>query len=137
MRKLFDFVGALTSFLCIIHCVSLPLLIVFVPSMASYFSDEGVAHYMLYSVAIVAALLSIAPGYRMHLKKAPLIWLGAGLASLGLATFAHDYLGHDYEPFIAVFGSLLIIRAHYLNHKLCHHCHEHNHGDINNVAEVI
>lgn len=120
----------LLSTLCIIHCIALPVLIFVVPTFAAtYLENDESFHQVLLALVVAAALLAFIPGFRLHRKIRPVLWCFGGLAFLSFsAFFAHDTLGHEAEPYIAILGSLGLVRAHYINHKLCKHCGEHAHA---------
>lgn len=128
-KKFWDITGMFLSGLCVIHCLALPLIVIFLPAITTAFiPDEGLVHGILFFLIIGVAGLAFIPGYRFHRKFQPLIWLSGGLMLLTFATFfAHDF-GHYLEPIFAIPGSICIIMAHYLNHKSCKHmCGEHQH----------
>jgi uncharacterized membrane protein YdjX (TVP38/TMEM64 family) len=131
MKKVtWDTAGILVSILCIIHCVALPLLVIFLPALSTAFlPEEALVHKVLFCMIIAVAALAFVPGYTFHKQIKPLFWLAVGLLLLIFATFfAHELLGHQSEPILAISGSLAVITAHYLNHKSCKHkCNSHQH----------
>lgn len=144
-----DKAGAIISILCIIHCAAMPLILLFLPALSTVFiQDEGVTHRILFVMVVLVAAFSFIPGYRLHRKPKPLLFFAAGIIGLAVATFlAHDgavfiesltHHGHDHdhtdihawESVIAIPSSILIVLAHYYNHRSCQHkCSEHHHLD--------
>lgn len=127
-----DFVGILVSGLCVLHCLAVPLVLIVFPAIgASLFPSEDMTHVVLLAFILGAAGVAFISGYRVHGQWRPVAWMAVGMVFVVYATFfAHDHLGHLWEPIIAIAGSLALIRAHYLNHH-CKQCeHEHSrHAD--------
>lgn len=127
-----DKIGTGLSLLCVLHCTAVPLLLLLAPTAATHFlPDDDLTHQLLICGVVISALFAFLPGYRLHRQRSPLLAFGMGFVILAFATFglhALDY--HWLESPIAIFGSLWIILAHYLNHKACgaKHCEEHCHG---------
>lgn len=133
MKKIsgWDLWGVVISGLCVIHCIAIPLVLLIFPAFGlKIFPREDITHAVLLSFILGVAGLAFVTGYRVHGQSRPVVWLVAGLVVVIYATFfAHDQLGHNWEPVIAILGSLCLIRAHYLNHKCkkCETAHAHNH----------
>ena len=132
-RTKWDLVGAFISSLCVVHCIALPLLVLMAPAIGTFFfAGEGITHVVLFGLVLAAAGMSFIPGYKVHKHAAPLGFSLSGIAFLAGATFlAHDWLGHHWEPLLAICGSAQLIFAHWLNHIKCksctdHHCHTHD-----------
>lgn len=137
MRKIWDFLGMITSVLCVIHCVALPVIALLLPTVAAYFSGDA-THQIFFGILLWAGAFALVPGYRMHRKLRPIAWLLVGLILMTGATFyVHDLLSHAWEPIIAILGSMCLIRAHYLNHKLCGHCDQHRHFFMSNEKSEV
>ena len=131
MRKVsgWDLWGVFISGLCVVHCLLIPFALLVFPSLGIHlFPSEDITHVVLFSFILGVAGFAFISGYRIHGQWRPVIWLIAGLILVSYATFfAHNQLGHLWEPVVAIAGSLCLIRAHYLNHK-CKKCeHEHAH----------
>jgi hypothetical protein len=126
-----DRVGMAVSVICIIHCIAAPIVLFFLPAVATaLISEESIVHQTLYGLIMVVALFSFIPGYRLHKKRLPLVLFGAGIAGLFFATFlVHDIsgLGHAWESIFAIPSSAFIVAAHYFNHRSCNACGEHVH----------
>lgn len=133
-----DFFGILISGLCVVHCMAVPLVLVIFPAIgASLFPSEDMTHAVLLAFILGVAGVAFVSGWRVHGQWRPVVWMAIGMTIVVYATFfAHKQLGHFWEPFIAIAGSLALIRAHYLNHhcKKCDHEHEHAHHEENQQA---
>jgi len=129
MRKIrWDAVGTFISGLCLAHCIALPLLVLVAPAVSTFFFlQPGLTHAVLFFLVCVAAVMSFIPGYRTHKHRLPLMLSILGISLLAFASFfVHDWLGHLWEPPLAVCGSLLLIAAHWVNHIKCKSCTEHH-----------
>ena len=132
MRKIrWDAIGAFVSGLCLVHCIAIPILLLTVPAVSTFLPlGQGLAHGVLFFLVCAAALMAFIPGYRTHKHLHPLMLSIAGITTLAFATFfVHSWLGHIWEPPIAVCGSLLLIAAHWLNHSKCQSCTHHSCSD--------
>ena len=126
-----DFAGILVSGICVLHCIAIPLILLFLPTFGEHLiPQEDITHVVLLGFILGIAGISFVSGYRVHGKWQPVAWMVVGMFFILVATFfAHNYLGHFWEPILAIIGSLALIRAHYLNHhcKKCEHVHEEQH----------
>jgi peptidoglycan/LPS O-acetylase OafA/YrhL len=124
-----DWAGVAISALCILHCLAVPIVLIAFPVLgAKLIPDEDMTHAVLLAFILGVAGFAFVSGYRVHGQKKPVIWMLAGVAIITYATFfAHDQVGHFWEPVIAIIGSLALIRAHILNHR-CKTCEIH-HGE--------
>jgi hypothetical protein len=123
-----DKIGAAISSLCLVHCLLIPVAVLFLPALSTYLpASEDKTHSILLGLVVVAAAFSFIPGYRVHRHPLPFFISAAGIGLLILSgAFIHDLLGHDREAPISVIGSLLIISAHWVNHSKCKSCTSHS-----------
>ncbi|RME16303.1 MAG: MerC domain-containing protein [Bdellovibrio sp.] len=134
-RALWDRLGVFVSGLCIIHCLSLPILLAFFPQIKKkFFPKEDFTHMILLAFILGFAGAAFLSGYHVHGEKKPVIFMSIGVLIVIFATyFAHNLLGHYWEPVLAIIGSLFLIYAHILNHKHCKICnHDSCHSSKNN-----
>jgi hypothetical protein len=123
-----DFWGIFLSGLCIVHCIAVPLVILFFPLLSlQFFPEEDLTHAILLAFILGVGGIAFISGFRVHGQWRPVVWMAAGLLLVMFATFiVHDWLGHIWEPIFAIAGSGCLIRAHILNHQ-CKKCeHEHH-----------
>lgn len=111
-----DSLGILTSAVCLVHCLGLPLLLLLLPSLPIT-HDEG-THLFLAGWVLVFALFAL----RSALKKEnwPVVCLIlSGLSSVLIATFTSSVgLSPDVEVPLITVGNLLVIAGHYQNRRL-------------------
>lgn len=121
-----DIAGVGISVLCMLHCIAVPVVLVLFPAIgAAVVPHEDQTHAFLLAFILGVAGFAFFTGYRVHGQKKPVIWMAVGVIIVTYASFfAHEQLGHNWEPVVAIIGSLALIRAHILNHK-CKICEEH------------
>lgn len=109
-----DYMGALASSLCLIHCVLPPLLLMFGVSWAGFaFIDGEKIHYVLVAPILFFALWSIPKGLKSHQHVLPAI-----LAAAGVCLLISGLLFEASEVMLTSMASLLLISAHLYNKKL-------------------
>ncbi|MDC0980145.1 MerC domain-containing protein [Bdellovibrionales bacterium] len=119
-----DTSGIVLSGLCVLHCIAVPIVLFLFPTVAAQFlpSEDG-THAILLGFILGVAGVAFVSGFRVHGKYQPIIWMAIGMSLIFYATyFAHDDLGHVWEPILAIVGSLALIQAHRLNHVHCQSC---------------
>ncbi len=95
MRKIFTHyhtlnkVGFWLSILCTIHCLSMPILISFLPYLGESFLSESAEIYLVIASAVLAIYL-LLKDYRNHQNILPLFFLSIALIMNGLGLFWVD-----------------------------------------------
>ncbi|MFL5813095.1 MAG: MerC domain-containing protein [Bdellovibrionia bacterium] len=123
-----DGAGAFASFLCMIHCVGVPLILAAFPGLASALplgaiKDEAF-HQIVAVIAAVLALSAFSKGYRQHHSRRVIV-----LGILGCALLFIAASGIEHETAWTVVGSVLLISAHLDNYRKVHaHTHVHGHA---------
>jgi uncharacterized membrane protein YfcA len=118
-----DAVGIGASTLCVIHCVLLPVVLAFAPTLAHFLpGDESVHRTLAYLLAVIG-LVAFWAGYKVHRRKRVLLLLAVGILGVTVGAYA-DFLlpSHTWEVLITLNGSSFLIVAHYLNRTLCRSC---------------
>lgn len=107
-----DYLGMSSAFLCIIHCLAAPFLLVLFSSTHWF----ELATYLFLALSIYAAYNSTK--YQTHKGVKSLIW--GGLALLTMAVI----LEHEVEIMheVSYFAGALLIGGHVLNIKKGHSC---------------
>jgi hypothetical protein len=119
-----DKLGIAGSGLCLIHCLTLPVLAGVLPSLGITFLVDEIVHQILALALIALAGLAFIPGYRRHRDRRVLALMALGLGLILFATWGEAVadLHGTGETILSVAGSLFLITAHYLNHSFCHAC---------------
>lgn len=104
-----DASAVLLSGLCLVHCLALPLMIAFLPAVASVAEAEWL-HRAFVLLALPVTGLALVNGRSNPVVFAPLAVLGMALLIAG--AFVHAF--HDYEAHLTVAGGLMLAGAHVL-----------------------
>lgn len=116
-----DRVAISLSFLCAIHCLAVPLLVVYLPTLALPFLTGEALHLWLLVVVIPVSALAMLLGCQQHQRYRLALFVGVGLAVLFVsAIFGHDWFGEMGERLVTLLGSSIIALGHVQNFKLCH-----------------
>ena len=104
------------SFLCVLHCLAVPLTLILVPSFAALpIADERV-HLLLVLLVLPTSTVALTMGCRQHGLKHILAWGLTGIAILVLAAgLGEGFLGEYGEKILTVVGSVLVAVGHILN----------------------
>ena len=108
------------SFLCVLHCLAVPLTLILMPSLAALpIADERV-HLLLVLLVLPTSTVALTLGCRQHGLKHILAWGLTGIAILVLAAvLGEGFLGEYGEKILTVVGSVLVAVGHILNFKCC------------------
>lgn len=111
-----EYLGISASAICLIHCMMVPVIMMFFPLFSSHDSSH------IWFDVVMTFLISISgitfwKGYRYHGSKKALRFALVGMPLLILSLF----FGHAFELSIllSILGSSFMLLAHYFNHKLC------------------
>jgi MerC mercury resistance protein len=122
LAKKSDNIGIISSVLCLIHCLALPLLITLLP-MANQFIAEEIHHldYAFWVFSLIAVYYSSRQTNRRDIRYA--FYIAGLLFTAGI--LLEDVLpgGHTW----AYMGSFCLIVTHSVNIRHCKHCAEHHH----------
>ena len=120
LQQFSDKVAIGLSFLCVIHCLFLPVLLILIPPISGLMAidDEAFHIWLLYAV-IPISVIALAMGY-LHHRNINVFFVGIiGLGTLTLAALlGHDILGEYGEVILTVIGSLIIAFGHIRNYRL-------------------
>lgn len=119
-RPIADAVGITGSLLCALHCLIVPLSLVFGPIQSLVIVDDELFHRALLWVLLPAAGLAFGIGCRQHRDPGVLVLGTVGLLTMTAAlTIAHDALGESGERLFAIGAAGLLVAAHVRNFRLC------------------
>ncbi|MGK6355936.1 MerC domain-containing protein [Sphingomonas sp. DT-207] len=104
------------SFLCLIHCLVLPFLLLLLPGILGLFVGSPTFHGAALAVALPAALIAFRHGYRQHRAPLPVLLGLSGSASLVAGLL--PVMGEGAETVLTVAGSLMLVAGHALNWRL-------------------
>lgn len=131
MQAIADKTAISLSFLCTLHCLALPLLVISLPTVTALGLVGEAFHLWMLVVVVPVSLVALAMGCKKHNNMKVLFAGIVGLIALIAAGVAgHDLLGEIGEKALTVFGAVCIAVGHFFNHRLCQqqtdcHCHDH------------
>lgn len=124
-----DKAGILVSVLCCVHCMAIPFLMIFAPSIGSFFKEEWI-HLSIFTIVIPLGLYSFISKIKVHSNKKPLIIGLIGMLFLILGHMAHEFMGAEIGETVeigaSIIGGLSLVAAHIINIRLCR-CHTCDH----------
>jgi hypothetical protein len=113
------------SFLCLLHCLALPLLIAALPALGSILPVGPTFHLAMLAFAVPASGLALTSGQAQHGVVWPLLagLFGLFFLMLGVLAFAGTWL----ETALTVLGAILLAVAHVANLRLRRAAGRHGH----------
>ena len=112
------------SFVCTLHCLAIPFLVVSLPAIAALNLGDEAFHLWMIVAVIPISLFALTLGCKKHKSFSVLILGVAGLLVLiASALLGHDLLGETGEKLLTVIGASLIAAGHLSNHRLCQRAH--------------
>lgn len=123
MKKIWDKLGIALSSACVAHCLLVAFLPLIFPVLSEYTHSTWV-HVIVGFIILFTSPLAFIPGYRKH----GLTWIigvaFSGLFFILLGILAEDHFSEQLSHGISIFGSLLLVFAHFKNLQ---HSHRHHH----------
>lgn len=104
------------SFLCLIHCLALPLVLAALPALAAILHVPESFHLWMLVFAVPASMLAVLRGHRHHHRLQPPVIALAGLVlmTLGVLSARSEWV----ELLLSVTGGLTLAWAHIVNWRL-------------------
>ena len=111
MSKRLDIAGMFMSFLCVVHCLLLPMLALLAPFYTLMWLGAEWVHGLLLLITLPIASVALVQGFRDHGQLSVLI-LGCwgGLMLLLAVVIGHEF--HSWEMPITLMGASALIIAH-------------------------
>jgi hypothetical protein len=112
------------SAICALHCILLPVALIFLPSLSATFLGSEDFHKALLYFVVPSSTIALFLGCKMHGKNHVYVYGAVGIGVLLIASFfGHDYLfGESREKFLTLLGAGIISLGHIKNQKLCAEC---------------
>lgn len=108
------------SLLCAVHCLAVPLLVIYLPTLALPALTGEAFHIWMLVVVIPVSAFAMQLGCKQHQRYRLALFVGVGLAVLFIsAIFGHDWFGEMGERLVTLLGSSIIALGHVQNFKLC------------------
>lgn len=113
---LFDGLSIGASLACLVHCLVLPLIILLLPTLATFLAVPEEFHLWALAFAVPTSVVALALGYRRHGRHRPWQLGAAGLVLLAAgALLMPDAIA---ETAFTVVGALLLSLGHVLNWRV-------------------
>ncbi len=110
-----DALGMGVSFLCALHCISIPILLTFSTIGGLVWLESHFVEWIFIAASLVIAGWSLLHSYRNeHRNPLPLIIVITGFVLIAIA----QQLPSNSEHFLTGIGGLIVASAHYINWKL-------------------
>jgi len=108
------------SFLCALHCLVIPFLVVLLPNLAIIPLEREAFHFWMVVAVIPISLYALMLGCKKH-KTPSIVTIGLlGLVCLiGAVMLGESYLGESGEKLLTVLGATLVALSHYQNYSRC------------------
>ena len=105
---------------CAVHCLSLPILLALLPSMAALQLDNEAFHFWMLVAVIPTSVYALTLGCKQHKRYRLLIlgFIGLGLLVLALA-LGEERIGEIGEKILTVIGGGFVAFGHWSNYRLC------------------
>jgi len=108
------------SFLCIVHCLALPVVVVLLPVIATFNLQDEVVHWWMLFAVVPISLYALTMGCKKHKNYNVMAFGLLGLVILIVTPFlGHDLLGESGESLLTTIGALVIAGGHVINQRLC------------------
>jgi len=120
LQKISDNTAITLSIMCAAHCLVLPLLLIFIPSIfLTQMINNEIFHQLMIFTAIAISPFALFIGYSKHKNHTPSLFGSFGLLLLVTAvSFNHETLGNYGETILTVLGSSILIFGHIKNQLL-------------------
>ena len=119
----FDNIAIGFSVVCALHCLLLPIAVIFLPAISSTFLGSEDFHKTLLYFVIPSSIIALSLGCKMHGKYNVYLYGIFGIGTLLIASiFGHDYFGENGEIILTLIGAGIISLGHLKNQKLCAEC---------------
>ncbi|MBU2884358.1 MerC domain-containing protein [Gilvimarinus agarilyticus] len=108
------------SLACAIHCLTLPLLLVLLPSLAALQLDHETFHVWMVAAVIPSSLFALTLGCKQHRRIHVLLLGTLGLVLLVMAVaLGAARIGEAGEKALTLAGAVCVALGHAMNFRLC------------------
>ena len=107
------------SLACVAHCFLVPSFLILTSGFLSFSIDNEFIHTLILFIAAPVSTYALVLGYKNHKKTSFFVIGVTGLLILIAALLGEAMLGKSLGKSLTLFGSILIIFAHFKNHQLC------------------
>ena len=134
-QKISDKFAISLSAVCAAHCFFVPVLLVLFSNYESIQYDNELIHFLFLLVTVPISFFALMLGLKNH--KKPLFFV-AGLAGLSILITAlilgEARLGELGEKLVTLFGSIIVVFAHFKNYQTCIQIECSCHDELNQIV---
>lgn len=118
-----DKVAIVFSAICALHCILLPVALIFLPALSTTFLGSEDFHKALLYFVVPSSAIALFLGCKMHGKNHVYVYGAVGIGALLIASFfGHDLFGESGEKLLTLLGAGIVSLGHIKNQKLCAEC---------------
>lgn len=122
--NIWDKIGIGLSVLCLVHCLTLPMIILSLPIMARFYLGNPFVHIGLAILILPVGLISFFKGYGHHHNWRPMALGFLGLVMISVTPILVHILNWNLpESLLVAVGSVVLIFAHIKNRRACNRCY--------------
>lgn len=110
-----DSIGFSASFICAVHCATLPLLLTFISASKLSFLANPLFEIFMILISIFIGISSLLPSYKEHKKIIPIAFL---LLGFFMIFSGHFIVSEDFESIVTPIGAFIVAYSHLINWKL-------------------
>ena len=111
------------SAICALHCIFLPVALIFLPALSTTFLGSEDFHKALLYFVVPSSTIALFLGCKMHGKNHVYVYGAVGVGTLLITFFfGHDLFGESGEKFLTLLGAGIVSLGHIKNQKLCANC---------------
>ena len=107
------------SLACVAHCFLVPSFLILTSGFLSFSIDNEFIHTLILFIAAPVSTYALVLGYKNHKKTSFFVIGVTGLLILIAVLLGEAMLDESLVKSLTLFGSILIIFAHFKNHQLC------------------
>ncbi len=125
-----DSIGFSASFICAVHCATLPLILTWISASNFSFLANPTFEIFMISISIIVGMSSLLPNYKKHKRFLPIFIL---LFGFFLIFSGHFLVSSKFESIITPIGAFVVAISHLSNWRI----NKHNCDDLENIQESI
>ena len=117
--KIWDKLGICASGLCLLHCISTPIILALFPALRSFFVEEEIVHIIFAFIVLLPVMIAVFPQCAKHGHYDILLRATMGLILVISGIFTHEF-NEILSVVLSILGSILLINAHLKNMRVRH-----------------
>lgn len=120
VQRMADLLAVSSSGLCMIHCLAMPVLLIFLPVLSASVLSGDTFHAAILWFILPTWLVALTLGCWRHKDRYVAVLCAIGLVVILVAArFGDALFGEIGERILTTAGSLVLIAGHFRNFSLC------------------